>query len=326
MFIIQALGISKEGRDRQVLSDLDLAVAKGTCVGIVGETGAGKTSLLQILGGRGQASSGTVLFKGRNVPGTSEKLVPGHPGIGFLSQHFELPPHYWVHELLSYAGDLSNSERQYLYALCRIAHLTERRSSQLSGGERQRVALARELLHQPDLLLLDEPFNNLDGHNKRTIRQVLADLRTQWGITQIMVSHEAQDMLSWADQLYIMKEGRWVQSGEPKHVYEQPVNVYAAGLLGEYSLIDPSHPAFIQLPFDKVPGQNWLIRPEDIKPVSADHRQLTGYVEKTEFRGSFYAATLRVERQSLLMFSLAPTVQPGDSIDIRIERVVGLPA
>lgn len=322
MTILSAEKLSKRIKDRDVLLELDFSLEKGRCIGIAGETGSGKTSFLEILGGRGQASSGTVFFHGKKVPGTREKLVPGHRGIGYLSQHFELPPHYWVHEILSYAGDLSDSEREYLYILCRISHLTARRTDELSGGERQRVALARELLTRPDVLLLDEPFSNLDAHNKRTIRQVLADLRQQWGLSQVLVSHEATDILPWADEMYLLRQGRWVQQGPPRELYARPVSEYVAGLLGEYSLIDPWHPSFAALPFAAAEGTQWLIRPEHVLPAPVLEKQLTARVLQVEFRGAWLALRLDVQGQSLLMYTASPGPEPGQTIGIRIAHVV----
>jgi iron(III) transport system ATP-binding protein len=216
---------------------IDFVQRKGGHLAIAGETGSGKSTLLKIIAGLATPEAGTVFFEGARVRGPMERLIPGEPGIAYLSQYFELWHHYKVEEVLSYRNDLSPGEADGLYRLCHIDHLLGRRTDQLSGGERQRIALARLLVYPPRLLLLDEPFSNLDMNHKRLLKKVIRDVTALYAITCILVSHDPYDTLAWADALLILKEGRIHQQGSPREVYSRPRDEYSAGLLGEYRFV-----------------------------------------------------------------------------------------
>lgn len=232
------------------LNEIKFTLRKGRRLAIAGETGSGKSTLLKTIAGLatpqadrmapGKAlptpADGAVWFEGVKVAGPFERLIPGQPGIAYLSQHFELWHNYRVEEILDYTNDLDPVEANTLYQLCHIEHLLQRRTDQLSGGERQRIALARLLVHPPRLLLLDEPFSNLDMIHKRTLKKVIRDVGATFDITTILVSHDPYDILSWAEEIIILKEGRIIQQGTPRKVYERPLDEYVAGLLGDYTL------------------------------------------------------------------------------------------
>src|SRR6201991_2798823 len=149
---------------------------KGRKLAIAGETGSGKSTLLKMIAGLAEVRTGEVRFGGTRVLGPLERLIPGQPGIAYLSQHFELWNNYRVEEVLSYANDLSVEEASALYEIVRIDHLLSRRTDQLSCGERQRIALSRLLVKPPRLLLLDEPFSNLDRTHKVILKEVIRDI------------------------------------------------------------------------------------------------------------------------------------------------------
>lgn len=232
------------------LKNIGFTLRKGQRLAIAGETGSGKSTLLKIIAGLATPrtdqlapgkvpltpAEGAVYFEGVKVAGPLERLIPGQPGIAYLSQHFELWHNYRVEEVLNYSNDLSPEEAASLYRLCHIEHLLQRRTDQLSGGERQRIALARLLVHPPRLILLDEPFSNLDMIHKRTLKKVIRDIGQKFDITTILVSHDPYDILSWAEEIIILKEGRVLQRGTPLEVYGQPHDEYVAGLLGDYTL------------------------------------------------------------------------------------------
>lgn len=220
------------------LSHIRFTQRKGSHFAIAGETGSGKSTLLKIIAGLATPEEGAVFFEGVRVEGPLERLIPGQPGIAWLSQYFELWHHYKVEEVLSYTNDLDPEEAAGLYRLCHIDHLLRRRTDQLSGGERQRIALARLLVHPPRLLLLDEPFSNLDMIHKRLLKKVIRESTEKYDIACILVSHDPYDTLSWADQLIILRDGKIHQEGTPQEVYARPLDEYSAGLLGEYSLVN----------------------------------------------------------------------------------------
>jgi ABC-type sugar transport system ATPase subunit len=218
------------------LKDCEFVLVRGQRLAIAGETGSGKSTLLKTIGGLVAPKKGSVYFEGARVAGPLERLIPGEPGIAYLSQHFELWHNYRVEEVLDYNNDLDPADAADLYRLCHIDHLLHRRTDQLSGGERQRIALARLLVHPPRLLLLDEPFSNLDMIHKRTLKKVIRDIGRRFGITTILVSHDPYDILSWAERIVVLRDGSIVQQGTPREVYERPHDEYVAGLLGEYTL------------------------------------------------------------------------------------------
>ena len=135
-------------------------------IAIAGETGSGKSSMLKMIAGLLQPDQGMIYFNDKHVLGPDFKLIPGHPDIAYLSQHFELRNSYRVEELLSYANKLSEEMANAIFEVCMISHLVKRRTDQLSGGERQRIAIARALIRTPKLLLLDEATSALDAESE----------------------------------------------------------------------------------------------------------------------------------------------------------------
>jgi ABC-type sulfate/molybdate transport systems ATPase subunit len=225
--------ISRTEKDRVTLHEISFSMKKGEKIGLMGETGSGKTTLLKIIAGLIQPTTGSVIYQDKRVKGPDEVLLPGHPHIGYLSQHFELLNNYYVEEILEMHNKTSDKAAEHLYKLCKIDHLLRRRTNELSGGERQRISLAKNLISNPSLLLLDEPFSNLDGINKKIIHQVLADIFNENPLSCIMVSHNPDELLSWADRLMILKEGKLIQMDETQAVQSDPINSYVTQIIGK---------------------------------------------------------------------------------------------
>lgn len=313
--------LTKRYNGTSVLNELSFSLEKGTQLGIAGATGSSKTTLLKIIAGLLQADSGTVLIEGTKVKGPDEQLLPGTPAIGYLSQHFELRNNYRVIEELEMVSILSTQEENEIYSCCQIGHLLNRKTTALSGGERQRVALARVLLKTPKLLLLDEPFSNLDAGHKRTIKRVLKSISAQMGITTILVSHDGSDLLSWAEQLFIMKNGQIVQGGAPKELYDNPVDEYAASLLGEYTKIDQSDSApLVQFFQHSFPSSRspYFVRPERLEVVAMCPDCLEGIVENSLFMGGHFLLEVQVGEKKILVRAEAGPIQPGDLVYLRL--------
>ncbi|MEN9547413.1 MAG: hypothetical protein RIR12_4 [Bacteroidota bacterium] len=286
MDLLTVNNICKQERGETILHPISFTMPAGGKLAIAGETGSGKTTLLKIVGGLTQASSGTALLQGEKILGPDERLIPGHPRIAYLSQHFELRNNYRVEEELESKNLLEEEEAQNIYAVCQINHLLKRKTTELSGGERQRIVLARLLTTQPQLLLLDEPFSNLDAPHKLIIKNVLNEVHTKLGIGIIMVSHEAADILPWAKRLFILKAGKLVQQGSCKELYAFPANEYCAALLGNYNLLDAATAAQL-LPDSNVKFKKnkIIIRPEHIL---IDSKGLPCIITNMEYFGSYY--------------------------------------
>ncbi|RDC63827.1 ABC transporter ATP-binding protein [Adhaeribacter pallidiroseus] len=304
----------------QVLQDISFTQPEFSKLAIAGETGSGKSTLLQTIAGLVQPSSGEVRLDQKRVKGPQEHLIPGHPGIVYLSQQFELPPFLRVEQILQYANKLEPATAENLYEVCRISHLLSRRTDHLSGGERQRIALARLVLSSPRLLLLDEPFSNLDSIHKNILKTVIEDVRALLGITCILISHDPLDTLPWADEIIVMQAGKIIQQGTPTQIYHQPVNAYAAGLFGNYNLI----PAARAKSFSHMMGtplylkKSLLTRPENLKITPALAPELPGKVEQVSFFGAYYEIEVRLSKIKLKVRTENGNYKKGDLVSITI--------
>jgi iron(III) transport system ATP-binding protein len=232
MSILEVIDIGKKREQDWVLHHINFDVQKGQFIGLAGETGSGKTTLLKTIAGLLQADAGKVIYNGVKLKGPEEKLMPGHPEISFLSQHFELLNNYTVQEFFEIKRKVSLDKANAIYAGCKIDHLLNRKTNSISGGERQRIALASELIKNPSVLLLDEPFSNLDAHHKTLIKDFLKEQSAKLGLTILMVSHDARDILSWADFVLVLKNGTILEKGSPGQISAFPKHKYTETLLG----------------------------------------------------------------------------------------------
>jgi iron(III) transport system ATP-binding protein len=320
MTLLKVSGVSKSGSEDFVLKNISFTQQSHWKIAIAGETGSGKSTLLKIIAGLKQPDSGEVLFDEKKVVGPEEKLVPGHPDIAYLSQHFELPKSLRVEQVLSYSNSLPAAESEAIFEICRIKHLMIRRTEQLSGGERQRIAIAKLLIASPKLLLLDEPFSNLDMILKNTLKSVIRDIGEKLKISFILVSHEPADTLSWADEILVMKGGEIIQRGSPEDIYRKPVNVYVAGLFGKYNLIDPAQVKSFygtNIPSNK---SKLFLRPEDFKIVEREAQSFQGKVNSVNFFGSHYELEISLIENVITVKSGSGNFTEGDIVHVSIAQ------
>lgn len=310
---VQQLTRFQDGKP--IVKEVSFTLQAGQNLAIAGETGSGKSSLLKMITGHIQPDAGQVLFKNKRVEGPLEKLLPGHPDIAYLSQYFELRNNYTVYEELSYTNQLTDEEAATVFRICQITHLLQRRTNQLSGGEKQRIALARQLIKKPAILVLDEPFSNLDPVHKNSIKNVLDNISRQLGITTILVSHDAMDTLSWAHELLLMKDGIILQQGKPETVYNKPVNEYCAGLLGHYNLISNTNKELAaQLPTVQWRTSRFIIRPEQITlQPAANDITINGKITDILFYGAFYLLQVQVAGQKIQCLATLNTLPPKNT-------------
>ena len=312
---LEVTGINKkDDRGDVVLHDISFRLPQLHKLAIAGETGSGKSTLLKIMAGAGHATSGKVYFKDERVWGSLDKLLPVHPGIAYLSQYFELPKFLTVEQILSYANNLGDADAAAIYKVCRIEHLVKRRTDALSGGEKQRVALARLLTTSPALLLLDEPFSNIDMIHKDILKKVIHDIGEKLAITCVLVSHEPRDTLGWADEILVMKAGEIVQRGNPEDIYHKPINAYVAGLFGKFNLVK----AGAENPFTGkiVTGEKDLVlRPENIRiwrPGAGEG--IPGTVDRVAFLGTHYEIDIFISGQIFTLNHDEPGIAKGDHL------------
>ena len=316
MDILTVTNLSLAENGVSVLHPISFAQRQGQKLALAGESGAGKSTLLQIVAGLIQPSTGTVHANGSRVRGPQEVLVPGHPGVAYLSQKSDLPQSLRVDQVLRYANKRPQTEAQAVYALCRITRLLPRRTDQLSGGEQQRVALARLLLSAPRLLLLDEPFSNLDRTHKRILQGVIEELGTRLDITCLLVSHDAADVLPWADAILVLHQGRLVQQGSPARLYYQPVDETTAALFGDYDLV---HGAARQalLPDRRFKKDTaLLVRPEQLQLQPMGSGGVAGTVRAVRFLGSYSEVEVVLAEQGVRVRMAATNLRPGDNVSV----------
>ena len=316
MELLEVTNISFAERGVQVIHSLSFAQRTRQKLALVGESGAGKSTLLQLIMGMVQLSEGEIRVAGSRVRGPAEALMPGPPGAAYLSQKSDLPKFLRVEQVLGYASKRPVAEAHSLYKLCRIDHLLARRTDQLSGGEQQRVALARLLLGQPKLLLLDEPFSNLDRVHKRQMQAIIEEVGTRLGVTCLLVSHEATDILGWADEILVLRQGQLVQRGTPEVLYKKPMNEYVAALLGDYNLVHGAD-RYALAPDVSGPGA-LLVRPEQVRLGPAEARGLLGTVLAVRFLGSYYELEVRIGSTHLRARAFAADYAVGQEAYVQV--------
>ncbi len=288
MDFLEVNNISKQQQGTVTVNRVSFVLQQFQKIAIAGETGSGKSTLLKMIAGLVQPDEGEILLNDKKVKGPLEQLLPGNLEIAYLSQHFELRNNYRVEDELNYLNQLSDEEAADLFALCRIQHLLKRKTTEVSGGEKQRISLARLLLSSPQLLLLDEPYSNLDIIHKNILKKVVNDVAGKLGITCILVSHDPNDLLSWADEILVMKDGKVVDQGTPELIYHQPINEYVAALLGSYNVLSASLlNGFVYAPVDES-SKRILIRPEQFVINSLQSKFIKGKVKEVRFVGSAY--------------------------------------
>ncbi|MCW3079477.1 MAG: transporter ATP-binding protein [Segetibacter sp.] len=318
MDLLRVSGINKRS-EGFALNNISFNLKRGQKLSIAGETGSGKSTLLKIIAGLVQPESGSIEFENEKVLGPEEKLIPGHPRIAYLSQHFELRNNYKVEELLDMANKLPVDEAETIYEVCQIEHLLKRKTSELSGGEKQRIATAKLLITSPKLLLLDEPYSNLDMGHKKILKSVINDITKKLSITCIMVSHDPPETLSWADEIMIMEAGHIIQAGTPEEVYRKPHSKYVASLFGDYNIIRHQEATRMGASTENIIGKNIFTRPEDYKIVQHEEQAVIGEVEKICFLGSYYQIEVSIDETLITVNACECTVAKGDLVYLSLQ-------
>ncbi len=311
MGFLEVSGVKREESGILAVNGISFRQAEGERLAIVGETGSGKSTLLRMVAGLLQPNEGEIRFQDKRVKGPLQQLIPGHPKIAYLSQHYELRNHYRVEEVLQMVSEVPPAAAAHIYKVCRIDHLLKRRTDQLSGGERQRIAIARLLTTAPSLLILDEPFSNLDLPHKTELKQVLIEAGGALGISFLLASHDPHDVMAWATRIMVLRHGRLVAEGSPTHMYSHPDSGYVAGLFGKFNLVMyGSQPA--------------MLRPEDIliNPKPSPPATLTGIVTEIRFQGFYQEVEVNIGGQRLTAYVLLQQEQfrVGEQVKVSIRH------
>ena len=275
-----------------LIRNLNFSVNRGEIVSFIGESGSGKTTFLKCLAGLEKINSGSIELNGKILNDDTTFVNPNLRKIGFVFQDYPLFPHINVLKNITINLEKSFfSKLDYILKLTNLKDLCERFPDQLSGGEQQRVCLARALIREPDLLLLDEPFSNLDSSIKFTIQQEIHKIIKQTKTTTILVTHDIKDTFNISDKILIFKAGILQQYDNPVNMYCNPVNCYCAKILGELNQVS-------------INGKTYFIRPEKIKLTEIS--KFKAKVEKSLFAGKEYKITANVAGESWSFFNEDP--------------------
>ena len=342
-------GIGKSYGEQWVVRDVNLHIRRGEFFTFLGPSGCGKTTLLRIIAGFVFPEEGTVYLDGQPI----NQVPPWQRNVGLVFQNYALWPHMTVFENVAFGlrerkVARSEIERRVMETLKQVdlQGTENRRPSQLSGGQQQRVALARTLVIQPRLLLLDEPLSNLDAKLRIDMRIELLKLQRDLGLTTIYVTHDQEEALALSTRIAVMNGGRVVQEGTSRQIYEQPANEFVAAFVGKANLFSgrvlQTQERFIEVQTDdnliirtassgpaKLPetGDEVLlsVRPEAMELKAAcstptGPNQLTGHVAASAYQGSFVEYEIQFAGRSLKTYAVNPKgkvlFQRGDEVAV----------
>ncbi|CAM3834582.1 ABC transporter ATP-binding protein [Pseudomonas wadenswilerensis] len=284
MSFVSVQNLQKSYAGSPVFNDINCQIERGEFVTLLGPSGCGKSTLLRCIAGLTAVDSGRILLDGNDlVP-----LSPQKRGIGMVFQSYALFPNMTVEQNVAFGlrmqkvnSDDSQARVREVLQLVELQDFARRYPHQLSGGQCQRVALARSLVTRPRLLLLDEPLSALDARIRKHLREQIRAIQRELGLTTIFVTHDQEEALTLSDRIFLMNQGRIVQSGDAETLYTAPVDVFAAGFIGNYNLLDAdSASRLLQRPI----GSRLAIRPEAI--VLSLNGELEGLVRSHSLLGN----------------------------------------
>jgi len=314
-------GVTKKFGDTVAVSDLSLTVNDGEFVVLLGPTGAGKTTTLRLVAGLEQPDMGTVEIGGAEAT----RLAPAARDVCFVFQQYSLYPHYTVFDNLAFplrapgrktsATEIDNRVRE-IATMLRIDSKLENRATQLSGGEMQRVAIGRALVRSPTIFLMDEPLSSLDAKLREDLRIELKRIQRELGATILYVTHDQLEAMTLADRIGVLSEGRLVQCGSPRDVYEQPDNVHVARRLGspQINLVRTGTLGVVNPPSQ---AAQTGVRPEDVT-LRRDNG-MPGIVLAVEHLGVETVVLLAVDDQKVYaLLGAHEPVKEGDRVCITV--------
>jgi len=341
MVILEINNVSKKyaGAGQLAVDDFSLKVKKGEIIALLGESGCGKTTMLRLIAGFESADAGEIILRGNSVDGGGRFTEPEKRGVGIVFQDYALFPHLTVEQNVMFGlfrlkkADAENRLHDVL-ELTQLSAFKKRFPHQLSGGQQQRLALARAIAPNPDVLLFDEPFSNLDTQLKEDLRKEIHKIVSKTGITSIFVTHDTADVMAIAQKVVLLKDGKIVQIGTPEEIYNHPKNHYAANFFGKTNLLSAT--AFddgLWFPFGMVKtplgvfykGRNVSVslRPHSFevfqKPV---HGAIEGEIISETFFGKYKEIILKTATKTgsrrLTIFVQPHTVFPNQKVFFNI--------
>jgi spermidine/putrescine transport system ATP-binding protein len=326
--VVELHGIKKSIHDHHILHDINLEVREGEFLTLLGPSGCGKTTLLRLISGFEEPTSGDIFIDGKNVSG----LPPHQRHVHTVFQSYALFPHMTVFENIAFGlrcqkvaeADIKKRVADVL-AMVKLETYANRKPSQLSGGQQQRIAIARAAVNRPRVLLLDEPLSSLDYRLRKTMQIELKQLQRQLDITFIFVTHDQEEALSMSDRVVVMQEGYIEQIGTPREVYEEPKTLKVAQFIGEVNIFDGkvlalgdqnhatievmAKPRQVKTNRALTVGEhvNVLVRPEDVRvwgqsevAQKETEGMLPGVVEDVTYKGTTVDLMVRLQNHHVI--------------------------
>lgn len=299
MSYVSVRNLQKSYAGSPVFSQIDCQIERGEFITLLGPSGCGKSTLLRCIAGLTPVDSGQILLDGIDIVPQS----PQKRGIGMVFQSYALFPNMTVEQNVAFGlrmqkvrGDESQARVREALQLVELNDFAARYPHQLSGGQCQRVALARSLVTRPRLLLLDEPLSALDARIRKHLREQIRAIQRELGLTTIFVTHDQEEALTLSDRIFLMNQGRIVQSGDAETLYTAPADLFAAGFIGNYNLLDAdSASRLLQRP---VTGR-LAIRPESI--TLGLHGELDAQVRSHSLLGNVIRYRVQVREVELVV-------------------------
>ena len=330
--IVSLRDIVVEFDGQRILDGLNLDIHDKEFVTLLGSSGCGKTTTLRLIAGFLEPNAGQVLLKGQDITGVPPYKRP----VNTVFQKYALFPHLNVFENVAFGLRLKKMDeetiRRKVRDMLEVVGLKgfERRSiGQMSGGQQQRVAIARSLVNEPEILLLDEPLGALDLKLRKEMQLELKRLQREMNITFVYVTHDQEEALTMSDTVVVMNGGKVQQIGTPEDIYNEPKNAFVADFIGDSNIVDGvMHRDFlvsfsgVQFPcvdrgFAREQSVQVVVRPEDIEVVSPVEGQLVGVVNDVIFKGVHFEMHVECEGREWLIHSTRACT-PGETIGMRI--------
>ena len=315
--IIEIKNLSKAFGDKKVLEDINLYIRRGEFLTLLGPSGCGKTTLLRMIAGFLQPDEGSILMEGKELAG----IPPHERPLNTVFQRYALFPHLDVYDNIAFGlklkkvpeDEIEKRVRRVL-KLVAMSDYEDRDVDTLSGGQQQRIAIARAIVNQPKVLLLDEPLAALDLKMRKDMQTELKEMHKKLGITFIYVTHDQEEALTLSDTIVVLNEGRIQQIGTPVDIYNEPVNSFVADFIGESNILNGTmirdrRVAFMGHEFDCVDegfGEDVpvdvVVRPEDIYFTTEESKtQFTAKVKSCTFKGVHYEMYVDTDTGNELM-------------------------